>query len=752
MNVDVNVGAGTAEPSRGSVAVAAAACVGIAAILAGRALVAQPPDLWFDVDPASDPFPFAGIAPSTGLFLDSLTLVLSAIAVLAMRRGIDRVGAVLVALAAFGGIPVVLHGFGVPDHLWRGLQWLSAIGAAAAFAASMRAMPAQRSRAARAVVAAILLAAAVPIVARGMIQVWIEHPQMVAEFRAHKQEILAARGWVEGSPQALTYERRLLQPEATAWFGLSNVASSALAACALALTGGALALRRSRPAGSALLAMVAVGAALLVAVNGSKGAIAALVAGSLFALWSARRSPGARLMGRVAVACVALVLVAVALRSVVGERLGERSLLYRAHYVQGASHLLTAHPLIGVGPAGFAEGYLAARPDRSPEEVQSAHSAWADWLASLGILGAAWIALFGSLVALAARATASGPAAPVGEGSLAWSRGPVIAALATLAACMLAIVPEAPSLDEWTLFWRVLAAVLSAAIAGALVRAALVGSRAWLAATAGGVLLLAMHAQVEMTLWWPGSVGRTAAIIGVAAGFAVERMSRDRLSSVLASVAALSFLVPAGVGVIGATRARAAEQVITAAAEPVAAFGLARLKFAPMPQTPLSDARIQCARLLLDHAPNPWLDRPAVVAAALQQLASAVGPGTGSTAARREEALAMAHVALERHRSSAVAGAAALVAESVRDASGGTAARGTHEELLRHAAEQQVAANPRSVNGWSRLADLAAAQGDATAARTAAARALAADDSYELDPMRRIPAAERARLERLAEP
>ena len=36
----------------------------------------------------------------------------------------------------------------------------------------------------------------------------------------------------------------------------------------------------------------------------------------------------------------------------------------------------------------------------------------------------------------------------------------VLAALATLAACMLAIVPEAPSLDEWTLFWRVLAAVL----------------------------------------------------------------------------------------------------------------------------------------------------------------------------------------------------------------------------------------------------------------------------------------------------
>ena len=748
----MNPDAGTAEPSRGSVAVAAAACVGIAAILAGRALVAQPPDLWFDVDPASDPFPFAGIAPSTGLLLDSLTLVLAALAVLAVRRGIDRVGAVLVALAAVGGIPVVLHGYGVPDHLWRGLQWLSAIGGAAAIAASMRAMPVQRSRAARAVVAAILLAAAVPMVAHGLIQVWIEHPQMVAEFRAHKQEILAARGWADGSPQALTYERRLLQPEATAWFGLSNVASSALAACALVLAGGALALRRARPAGAALLLMVAGAAALLVAVNGSKGAIAALVVGALFALWSARRSPGARLMGRVAVGCVALVLVAVALRGLVGERLGERSLLFRAQYAQGASQMLAAHPLMGIGPAGFAEGYLSARPDRSPEEVQSAHAAWADWLASLGILGAAWIALLGSLVALAARATASVPAAPVGEGSLAWSRGPAIAALATLAACTLAIVPEAPSLDEWSLFWRVLAAFFSASIAGALVRAALVGSRAWLAATAGGVLLLAMHAQVEMTLWWPGSVGRTAALIGVAAGFAVERLTRDRFAVVLASVAALSFLVPAGLGIVGATRARAAEQVLDAAVRPVAAFGLARLKFAPMPDAPLADARMQCARRLLEHAPNPWLDRPPLVASALQQLASAVGPGTGTDAARRAEALALARVALERHPSSVVAGAAALVAESVRDGAAGADARGAHDELLRHAAELQVAANPRSVIGWSRLADLSAAQGDAAAARAAAARALAADDSYELDPLRRIPAAERTRLERIAAP
>ena len=116
MNVDVNVGAGTVEPSRGSVAVAAAACVGIAAIMAGRALVAQPPDLWFDVDPASDPFPFAGIAPSTGLFLDSLTLVLAALAVLAMRRGIDRVREFVVLAGTLGELAHHEGGVAVADQ------------------------------------------------------------------------------------------------------------------------------------------------------------------------------------------------------------------------------------------------------------------------------------------------------------------------------------------------------------------------------------------------------------------------------------------------------------------------------------------------------------------------------------------------------------------------------------------------------------------------------------------------------------
>jgi hypothetical protein len=65
-------------------------------------------------------------------------------------------------------------------------------------------------------------------------------------------------------------------------------------------------------------------------------------------------------------------------------------------------------------------------------------------------------------------------------------------------------------------------------------------------------------------------------------------------------------------------------------------------------------------------------------------------------------------------------------------------------------AELQVFFNPRSVRGFARLADARARAGDPAGAADAARRALAADDSYALDPLRQLPAAERARLERLA--
>jgi hypothetical protein len=72
------------------------------------------------------------------------------------------------------------------------------------------------------------------------------------------------------------------------------------------------------------------------------------------------------------------------------------------------------------------------------------------------------------------------------------------------------------------------------------------------------------------------------------------------------------------------------------------------------------------------------------------------------------------------------------------------------DALLQRAAQCQVSSNPRSVRGWTRLANVAESQGDSAASRSAALRALTADDSFALDPLRKLPATERATLERQA--
>ncbi|MFM8784421.1 MAG: hypothetical protein ACKOFI_04560, partial [Phycisphaerales bacterium] len=205
----------------------------IAALVAFQALVSHPVNLWFDVDPASDPFPFPGIAPSTGMAIDAVTVVLSAIAVVLTRALIDERAIAALAMAAAGSAVAVLHAMSGGDQCWRGLQWIAAIMGAASIAVVLRALPESPARTVRAVVVAILVASAVPILWRGVLQVLVEHPQTVEAYLANRAEFLAARGWAEGSSQALTYERRLMQAEATAWFGLSNVASSVIGALAV---------------------------------------------------------------------------------------------------------------------------------------------------------------------------------------------------------------------------------------------------------------------------------------------------------------------------------------------------------------------------------------------------------------------------------------------------------------------------------------------------------------------------------------
>ena len=737
---------------------ASACLVGIAAIACFQALVSHPVNLWFDVDPASDPFQFPGIAPSTGMTLDATAVILAAIAVWILRSRVDGVGIAVLALAATGAATAFLHALAGGDQCWRALQWIAAMLGAASVAACLRALPAPDARTVRAVLVAILVAGAVPILWRGAMQVLFEHPATVEAYLANRAEHLAARGWTEGSPQALTYERRLMQAEATAWFGLSNVASSALGALAIAATGVACALWRPRRLGAVLVWLVAAAALALVALNGSKGAIAAVAFAAAFAAWCAR-TRASRVHVVAALVLLALPVVGVAARGAVGMSLGERSLLFRAQYVEGALRTFAQHPSVGVGPAGFGDAYLLVRPALSPEEVQSAHAAWADWMASLGIGGVAWVVVLGVLVAWCARAACDdGPAA---ADAATPARPRLVAALAVLAVATISIVPDAHALDDHALLQRVLAALFAAAIAGIVVRAALMPGRAVAAALAGAALLLAVHAQVEMTLWWPGAIAWVAALIAVVAGGA--RPAHEPAAStaevrrlVLRAGAAATIAASAALLTTAIPQARAAERAVEAAARPLAEFGLARLGIAPAPTRAIADDRLRLADAVLSEQAwgDRWLGRPSLRAAARAQLALAVAALRADTNPEDAERIVDAALApfevLPTCESDAASGGLVLESILASDAPAARARRDEATALQAKWAELQVTFNPRSVRGFARLADARARTGDAAGAADAARRALAADDSYALDPLRQLPADERARLESLS--
>ena len=753
----------------GALAVAAArlACAAIAAIAAGRMLVATAPVGWFDVDPVLDPTAWAGILPSHALACDAAVLACAAVALFAMRGAIDRLGMVFVLLALVPAFIVAVHAAGsgaeAADDLWRGADWVAAAVGAAAIAACMRADAPTGGL--RALLAAVLLGGLAPVLVRAGVQLAVEHPETVAYYQAHKAQVLAARGWAPDGAQAAMYERRLMQLEATGWFGLSNVLSGVAAAGAVAL--GALAAgawRRVESGTAFLLAAAATACAAVVAINGSKGAVGAMAVGGVLAaaaLLRGARADGAGGRGTrgawLALGLVAGVVVLVFVRGLFGEHLGERSLLFRWQYLCGAMRAFAAAPAVGTGPAGFAESYLAVRPVNAPEEVASAHAAWADWLAALGVMGAAWVALFLGAAAGAGRAAFGGgdrarpDDASSGPGALML----VAPAFVGLAAA-LAIVPESDTLDGIGLATRLGGACMAVLVAFAVCTTGRAAARALAVALGAAGVVVAMHACVEMTFWQPGSVAWVACVLAVAAagaGNASDRSSWWRMRAgrgVAIGVPALLLVASAGASLAGALPASAAERRMVAAAEPLVEVGLSRLQGVALASGPaLDDRRMAAAQALAwtDDGASPWTRRPIVLGAAIDQAALAVL----AQPARTSEALALADAVLARSATGRTLAAAAALDEAVLTRTSAPQAEriAAAGRLERHATAL-LAIDSRNVRAWIRACDARLALGDAVGARQAALSALAADATYALDPARRLPAAEVDRLNAVA--
>lgn len=370
-----------------------------------RCLVAPEPFPYWDIDPGRIVLPVTGLTPTMSIGLDVVTV---------FAAGGALLGEVLAGLPLLL-VPVMLWLLGCCGAAIQGLVLRSGsiedlrVGATwcAAMTTGLTAMHLCRD----ARLKRVTLAAAVGIIAilaaKGLVQVFYEHAETVARYNRDKESFWQSQGWSAESVQVKNFERRLKQPEATGWFGLSNVFATFAASTGAMLTGCAILawrearVKRRMPDGWAgVLTLAAIAALGAVVLAGGKGGftVAGLGLAMLAGFMLIQRGPlsrriSPRLGGAIALGLVVVALAGVMLRGLVGERFGELSLLFRWYYMQGATRAFAETPgsvLWGTGPDGFRDAYMRLKPALSPEEVTSPHSVLFDWGATLGVFGLAW--------------------------------------------------------------------------------------------------------------------------------------------------------------------------------------------------------------------------------------------------------------------------------------------------------------------------------------------------------------------------
>lgn len=507
------------------------------------AIVSHDPLPGWGLDPVTTVAPSDGIGPSGEILLAAVSLLGLTLVLAGAALARQKLPGLLLALGAVGLAPVLYHGWLGPDACVEnariGCIWAGAIaGALAAFIAC-------RDPGERGLVLALCAGLVGPLVFRAAFQVYSEHPQLMEDYRARQDEILASHGWLPDSALARSYERRLAQPDASAWFAMSNVYASVMAACAAAFAGGAWVAVRSRLwttgdrrdlyrfaglLGGLVLAL----AGLLIAVpaggSPSKGGLAAAALGLglvAMGLCLPRLPKPLRLVLRgttIGLGVIGLALAAIVARDWLGERIGELSLLFRWYYLEASVRIFGGHPLWGVGPDGFQSAYLIAKNPLNPEEVSSPHNVFFEYLATLGAFGLAWCGVLLVLAANAGRTLVGpgGPATPAPSGAeIAKRLLPIILACTALSFAVQALplaraVPEAFGLLlldgivktlAIVLLWLGLAAALLSVAHHAAVRVGL----------AAAALAVLAHAQIELTATDAGAAGWTLLLLGAAA-------------------------------------------------------------------------------------------------------------------------------------------------------------------------------------------------------------------------------------------
>ncbi|MBS3820726.1 MAG: hypothetical protein GVY16_07970 [Planctomycetes bacterium] len=421
----------------------------------------------------------------------------------------------------------------------RHAAWLTVAGQATLIVAGLLTASLARDRRRFIVLVVALAAVGMTVALKCVYQRVEEIPARIAEFEARPERYLREMGAEPGTPKARSLESRIRDTSVTGFQALANINAAGLLILAAAGVGlcwakTRIALRtrkrRERKAGEVhppSLGVVLTGfgaAATVVALllTKSRGAVVAAVLVTIIAatVWRWRGALAGR-WRRVAFATGAVLLLGVS--GVVGYglsrgRLPSKTLSVRWFYWTGGAKLIAAHPLTGVGPGNFAAYYLHVRQPRAEEEVKTPHNAVVHALTQFGLPGgAAWLALVGVMLVLAARPRrpdddAAGDATPR-DGAAMSLRAKVAAGVCIVAAALLSRWGFALALSNvWLAIFDVLlpVAALAVALAAAwwfggaqqeLDAAGIARIRLCLAAGCGAFVL---HNMVTYSFWTPG--------------------------------------------------------------------------------------------------------------------------------------------------------------------------------------------------------------------------------------------------------
>ena len=584
-----------------------------------RCLVIATFDPAFDVDPLMDLQRWFGFGPGDSSLLSVLSLICSSVVLFEARlsgRGIDRP---LLLLASLPIVPILLHGSLAAADMARGLDWFSAAIAAVAIAHAVRAPGL------RALVLSTLLAILALVCMRGLVQIYFEHPFTIKFFESSSEDVLAAFGWAPDSEQARLYIRRLLQPEATGWFGLANIVSGLLAFGFVLTLSSVVRVRGLSGGLRAFLLVVVCGAfGWVLLLNGSKGAWGALVIGltiTCLSVFVPKRADGPRFtrMGWLAFFGVVVPAAVIFLRgAVLGESSigGEKSLLFRWQYALGAMRVFMSEPYLGVGPDGLQSALLALKNPFNPEDPVSAHNVVLDWFATLGIFAGGWLIMLGLLVTRVGRSHTLAAVEP----SRVW----ILFVAALFVAFIVGLWYGTPLSDPVDWMFTCLGFFFSVFV---LLGAHLAFSRladsgaGWCFAGSAGVLLTI--SMLDMVFFNTGSVGFCwAAFAAMSSASSSRARFTDSLVAVTPLFFAITFLL------LSVQPLRDMDHRMESIASEMRSYAWLRNRFQYSPLRIDSLSRMEAMTLVLEES-SDFIDPESLSLAELQSLA----PGSNDPAA-----------------------------------------------------------------------------------------------------------------------